>query len=211
MLFLKKVKTYSIILILLTVVMAVMYTDVVQAGSDSTSGKFFEEVYNGDAADYIIEQLLSREKQVCISFPYDSPEINYDLIQELFENAIDHYGPGDWGDYIRYQLGSWNYNASIESGNDGSYITKVTYNVDFYTTAAQEKMVAQKVDEIANQLDLANIGEYEACYAIYKYITSHVKYDDEHVDDDSYTLKYTAYAALFNGKAVCQGYSACLL
>ncbi len=36
-----------------------------------------------------------------------------------------------------------------------------------------------------------------------------MEYDYDHLYDSSYDLKYTAYAALVNGKAVCQGY-ACL-
>lgn len=36
---------------------------------------------------------------------------------------------------------------------------------------------------------------------------ANVKYDYENLDDTDYKLKYTAYAALLNGTAVCQGYA----
>ena len=43
--------------------------------------------------------------------------------------------------------------------------------------------------------------------AIYDYICSNVTYDHDNLNDKSYSLKYTAYAALINKTAVCQGYA----
>ena len=37
-----------------------------------------------------------------------------------------------------------------------------------------------------------------------------ITYDHDHLNDDSYKLQFTAYAALINGTSVCQGYSALL-
>ena len=34
-----------------------------------------------------------------------------------------------------------------------------------------------------------------------------MEYDYTNLNDDNYKLKYTAYAAMCNGTAVCQGYS----
>ena len=41
----------------------------------------------------------------------------------------------------------------------------------------------------------------------YDYICSNVTYDHDNLNDESYSLKYTAYAALINKTAVCQGYA----
>ena len=62
-------------------------------------------------------------------------------------------------------------------------------------------------------LELEEKSEYERVSAIYDYITSHVIYDTEayqaHLagNDSDYDMAYTAYSALINGRAVCQGYA----
>ena len=53
-------------------------------------------------------------------------------------------------------------------------------------------------------------GREETVRTIYAYVCDHVTYDYDNLNDDSYLLKYTAYAALVNGTAVCQGYAALL-
>ena len=45
---------------------------------------------------------------------------------------------------------------------------------------------------------------------MYDYICSNVSYDYEHWGESDYSLKRTAYAALINGNAVCQGYCTAL-
>ena len=56
-------------------------------------------------------------------------------------------------------------------------------------------------------LDLSNKTDYQKVKAIYDYICSNVTYDHDNLNDESYSLKYTAYAALINKTAVCQGYA----
>ena len=52
--------------------------------------------------------------------------------------------------------------------------------------------------------------DYEIIRDVYAYICEHVTYDNIHVNDASYKLAHTAYAALVNGTAVCQGYAVLL-
>jgi transglutaminase/protease-like cytokinesis protein 3 len=70
-----------------------------------------------------------------------------------------------------------------------------------------ERTVDQRVDSLLNQLNLYNKTDYEKVRGIYDYICNNVVYDYENLEDDTYQLKYTAYAALVNGTAVCQGYA----
>ena len=51
------------------------------------------------------------------------------------------------------------------------------------------------------------MDEYQKICGIYDYICSHITYDYANLNDNSYQLKHTAYAALINGTAVCQGYA----
>ena len=158
-------------------------------------------------SDYILEQLIKRESTIKVSFRLDNPPEER-LAGDFFDAAIAHTGEPAAGDYIKFQMGGYGADVEVSPDGSGGYIATVTYTVDFYTTAAQERLVDQKVAEIAEELGLDELDNFECVRAIYKYITSHVSYDYDHLEDDNYTLKYTAYAALFDGKAVCQGYAA---
>ena len=79
----------------------------------------------------------------------------------------------------------------------------MTYQLSYFTTIEQENAVSEKIQPILAQLNLGGKTDYEKVEAIYNYICTHVEYEET----QSYDLKYSAYAALINGKAVCQGYS----
>lgn len=49
--------------------------------------------------------------------------------------------------------------------------------------------------------------DYEKVQVIYDYICSNITYDYANLNDSTYLLKHTAYAALINKTAVCQGYA----
>ena len=177
-------------------------------GTASTSdAKYFEDPHDGSVSDYLTECMKNRQRTISIKFESEG-ESDQELIEGVFDGALSHTGGANAGDYLRYQFGSWSYEASLDEASDGTRMTTATYTIDFFTTAAQERQVDQKVSEIVDQLSLNDLGEYECIYAIYQYITSHVTYDYANLNNNSKTLKYTAYAALFNGTAVCQGYTA---
>ena len=59
-----------------------------------------------------------------------------------------------------------------------------------------------------NELSINTMkSDYEKVVAIYDYICDNVTYDYTNLEDDTYDLKYTAYAALINKTSVCQGYA----
>ena len=62
----------------------------------------------------------------------------------------------------------------------------------------------QKMQEIISDYCLDTLDVYDRIETIYKYITSQVTY--EYAADDT-RYRYTAYGALHDGKAVCQGYA----
>ncbi len=88
---------------------------------------------------------------------------------------------------------------------DGTNNLNIQLKMSYETTKEQEKELEAKVNDILNGLDLDGASEYEKVKAIYNYICSNVVYDHEHLDDDNYRLKHTAYAAALNGTAVCSG------
>ena len=63
------------------------------------------------------------------------------------------------------------------------------------------------VKKVLASLNLGNASEYAKVEGIYQYICKTVKYDYKNLNNSSYKLKFTAYAALKNRTAVCQGYA----
>ena len=131
------------------------------------------------------------------------------LIGEVFEKALEHSGKPSEGDYLRFQ-----YDDSFASAKpvvvNGENAVMFVYEITYYDTAEQEKALKKKVKEIISGLELEDKTDSEKIKAIYDYICDNVEYDYDSLPDQNNTLKYTAYAALIDGKAVCQGYSAAM-
>lgn len=159
------------------------------------------------------QNMLNRVGSFTVSYrtDYNSDSLSQATIQrctnDFFEYAMQHTGKGNEGDYLRWSYGSWS--CGIECDISGGKITyHFTYTLTYYTTAAQEKTLAAKIDTVLKDLELDKKTDYQKIFAIYDYICHHVVYDDEHLSDGrSYPLQFTAYAAMVNGRAVCQGYS----
>lgn len=130
-----------------------------------------------------------------------------------------------WSAYGGYSLsGSSTVSAttSISGGApaySGTAVFTVTYAFSYHTTAAQEAKVTSKVNELIKGFGFtSSTTDYAKFMTIYDFVCCHVSYDHTHVSDSAYTLKYTAYNALFGadgnystgGEAVCQGYAALL-
>jgi hypothetical protein len=157
------------------------------------------------AAAYVREKMLNRESTIKVEVVIGDVEHSkvYDL---LFERVFAYTSKGNEGDYLDkardYISGFY---AVTEV--DGETHWNATLLPTYKTTASQEREVAQTVKTVLGQLDLTNDGEYEKVRKIYDYIVNNVRYDYDHLSDSSYLLQYTAYAALIQGKSVCQGYA----
>lgn len=161
-----------------------------------------------EVAAYIRRDLVLRNTEV--SFTYITDESDYKtVVHGLFALALEETGSPEEGDYLRFQYGG--YSCSIQySVIDGSYHYTLTYTVKYYTTQEEEQQVTSTVSQILSQLDLDGKTPYEKTEALYHYLVTTVTYDNEHLNDDEYTRKYTAYAALIDKTAICQGYAVAL-
>ena len=151
-----------------------------------------------DAGAYVREQFKARNTTIIFTFSgyYSS------LASEIWEEALKHTGIPDEGDYLRYQYGGYGMSAS-------GYISAMTmtFAVTYYTDAAQESAVDAAVETALSSLNLSGKTAYERVRAVHDYVLKHVTYDETNLNNASYKLKYTAYAALINGTSVCQGYA----
>ena len=121
----------------------------------------------------------------------------------VLNQAFLHTGVPEEGDYLKWSYGGCSGNID----DSGDRIT-LTYTIRYYTTAAQEKATVQAFQNVYNTIasSLADdASDMRITRAIYDYVINTVAYDHEH--DSSYVLKHTAYAALIDHLAVCQGYA----
>ena len=128
---------------------------------------------------------------------------------DLLNTAMEHTGIGKEGDYIRFSMTGCSYKTDYYV-SDGDYYTTVTFTPHWLSTAAQEAAVDTAAAEVLAQLDLYSASEYDKICGIYDYICENVAYDHEFAADPDNTVKYTAYAALIQKKAVCQGFATLL-
>ena len=151
-----------------------------------------------EAAAYLREQMVQRAGVVEVKLP--SGLYYSELFSDLFDEAMEYSEScsGQEGDALR---GVWSgLGGSIY--NDGSTVT-LEYEIKYLSTYDQEEALTEAVDAAMAELNLENETEYNKVYKIYKYICDNVDYDYT----SSGTLKHTAYAAMCNKTAVCQGYA----
>ena len=153
------------------------------------------------AGNIIRPSLKNRTRSITIC--YKTPtRLDSSIYEQILDEAMKHTGVPTEGDYISWQYGKWT--GSGEGRIEGNtYYYNITITVLYYTTYQQEVEMNRVVSNLLKTLNLKG-SEYEKITTIYNYICSNVKYD---YDQSSDVFKHTAYAALINKKAVCQGYA----
>lgn len=131
------------------------------------------------------------------------------LAKTIADEALRHTGVPTEGDYLAYQYAGWNSSLSGYFYGTTYYYT-ISYTVTYYTTAQQEAALDKAVSALLNQLALNGKSDYTKIKSIYNYICANITYDYINLNNSSYFLKHTAYAALINKTAVCQGYAVLL-
>ena len=164
-----------------------------------------------EAGSSMRADLVNRTESILVGILSETTDYQT-LAKSIFAEAVKHTGAANEGDYLKWSYAG--YKCGIKRTLvDDVYTYYFTYTVTYYTTAEQEALVSEKVDEILDAdvfTDTEDYCTWDKIDYIYDYITSNVTYDHENVSDDDYKLKYTAYAALYDGTAVCQGYSTLL-
>ena len=134
------------------------------------------------------------------------------FLTDIQDSLFDHTGAPKEGDYLRRDIGYSEISMGI-SGTTQDGVTTWTYtfiltDVNYYTTAAQEREMDQEVSRVLSSLALDGKSQKEKIDAIYNYLIRNVKYvSDAELADESNVIKYSSYAALVQHNAVCQGFA----
>ena len=140
--------------------------------------------------------LRNPEFQIYIDTPYE-----YYLEQNLIYEAMDHTGNPTEGDYLLWQYTDIHIERKL-TDKDDRLRGYITYSIEYRTTAEQEKEVDAAVQQILDELDLYDASDVDKAYGIHDYICRNVQYDYSYNE-----LAYSAYGAIINNQAVCQGYT----
>ena len=157
-----------------------------------------------EAAAYVKEQLLAREADITVVISKSAVADAGSAVNGIMDKAVEYKrgDSGQAGDALKSNMSGWSCQYGPVSG---SY--RIRYYVNYLTTAQQEAQLTEAVNNALASLNLTGKTTYEKIRSIYDYICDHVNYDYDGLYDSSNTIKYTAYSALINGKAVCEGYS----
>lgn len=160
-----------------------------------------------EAAAELREAMKERKTSVTIGLAGETDQDGLkQTIGDLIDMAVRHTGKPDEGDYIKFQYSS--YKGIAKTAYNGfDPVIEVEYTLTYNDSRDQEDEVDAKAEEILEGLELTDKTEYEKILAIHNYICKNVKYEDEETDND---ISHTAYGALIEGRAVCQGYAAAL-
>ena len=170
--------------------------------------------HDGACEDYesagkkIYKQISKRDSNVYVSYNSDhyNPILGIDTdIYNIMKEACKNNGNPREGDHLAINASWVKGEYTTVKQRDGTHNLNIKLTMSYETTEEQEKELEDKSKAILAGLNLKGASDYEKVRAIYNYICSNVVYDYDHLNDDNYRLKYTAYAAALNKKAVCSG------
>ena len=155
-----------------------------------------------DAADELRQGMVDRLDSIAVTFSVDA---DFDAT-DIWDEALKHTGNPKEGDYLLGQLHNYGFSAYYNELKGQGYFTYV-FKPGYFTTADQEQQMDDAVDALLLELALDDATEYEKVKGIYDWICANVTYDYDNLNDKNYYLKHSAYAAMINGTAVCQGFA----
>ena len=127
-----------------------------------------------------------------------------ELVTEETLSGWFHTAKDQLSRYHSFGIKRYAATASKYTKNSEFYYT-ITYTVEYYLTADQEIELDTKIGTVLSGLNLSGKTDLEKVTAIYAYLCDNVVYDE------NATNCFTAYGALLDGRAVCQGYALAMM
>lgn len=128
-----------------------------------------------------------------ITLPYKTTNSNTKEVMNTLFNAYKEVASKN--EYTNYNRSNVSYGLSGSPGNY-TFTLKITYR----ETKEQTEYVMKQAKAIVSSITQVGMDDHEKVKAIHDYVVKHVSYDTSY-------KAYTAYEALVNRSAVCQGYA----
>ena len=184
---------------------AVTFESAQQTKVPETSGPRLENFDLGIA--YLRNAFVNRETHIEFGFYCDQP---IDKAGDVIKNALfEHTKNPVEGDYLKFQYRQYKVTRYlVASGSRYCYL--IFMDVVYMTDSAQEVAVSAAVSSLLGNLGVNSMDSYSKIKTIYNWICQNVSYDYAHVGNTEYLKQFSAYGALIEGTAVCQGYAVLL-
>ncbi len=202
----RRKKTFAVLIITLTMVLTSVVPSYAANGFMSLN----------QAVIYLRDALLAHRTEVTmniestVDFRMANATRDFLLYPAFSEDIANTVTAGG------YLHGIWSRHSYIvRQGTNNRW--QITFkNIEYKTTLAQEAAFMKRLETVMDELDVWPMADYMKYLTIYRYVTEHVNYDydayqeflDNYGSSEGHETAYTAYGALVEGKAVCQGYSA---
>jgi hypothetical protein len=139
-----------------------------------------------------------KNRKTTVEIAYTGTITDYSTMSsEIHDVALEHTGVGNEGDYL-----NWNHTKVTRKYTSSTRV--FTYIITYLDDASMEKATTAAIKKVENKLAISDSDStYDKIKTIYDYLAKSITYDYNDTSD----LPYTAYDAIINGKAVCQGYA----
>ena len=205
----KRMKKQNLMLPVLAVVSLVLILGirplVVHAESepfDLTDAATYTESENyDDFVEYVKTNLKNREKVFEVRFILNEVTNPQPVYNQAVDDACAETSATNEGDYLFLNIKQNGLQSATGSTKDGKTTYTLVTDMDYHTTTEEQSYVESETDRILGDLGIEGMSsELDKLDAIYGYICSHVAYDRTFNN-------YSAYNALHDGTAVCQGFT----
>lgn len=151
-----------------------------------------------EAGSQVRDFMASKTPSFTVSIPRSSVSDPKTAHKYVLAEALKETSKANEGDYIRYGWKKYDCTYSIST----SAVT-MTFDMQYYTTYQEETAVTNECRRILSSLGTGDMSDYDKIKTIYRYIARNTSY----ADSISNQHVFTAYGALIDHVAVCQGYS----
>ncbi len=159
------------------------------------------------------QNLIDRKTSFGVKLDATGYSVDYigEAVSSAFNELLDYaFAPSanaNEGDYIKYNVFESKYGASTTS-TGGKVTVEVNYNFLYNTNKEQEDIVASTVAAQAERINRECSNDFTKIKAVNDYVCQITEYDYDNVGSTENGLShYSAFGAINNHLAVCQGYS----
>ncbi|MEE3468149.1 MAG: transglutaminase domain-containing protein [Eubacterium sp.] len=159
-----------------------------------------------ELAKIVNKEGMKRSDKIVVNYTGPEKDIDYVITDEDFsfftsDIAIeDDPTTSDDADYL-----AGNLNFSVDKYDMYAEGQKLVIKPLYYETLVQTQYVNERVPEILDELNVAEMSNYEKVRVIHDYVCDMITWTDNGKD-----IVSTMYGALKNGKALCNSYALCM-